>query len=316
MPSDHELKDETCLGCRELNVDIFYTENSDYKIVHTHGYFADICGLPAARLLGISTVSTCHGYISSDSKIIIYNKIDKYALRLSHLVIAVSGSIKTHTCSQRLKKLKIAVLPNAVNSNYFKNQIVERRRKKRSSQNISDDEFLVGSIGRLSIEKGVLYLIEAIEDLRNAKVKVKLLIVGDGPERKTLERLVKDKKLEALIIFAGFQFDIEQWIPAFDVFVLPSLTEGTPMALLEVMASGVPVIASAVGGVPKVISDRVNGLLVNPGETDEIRDRIILLKENSVLRHKLAMKGVDTIKSEYNIANWCKSIECFYQKII
>jgi len=283
-----------------------------YKVVHTHGYFADICGLPVARILGIDTVSTCHGFISNDRKLITYNLLDKYVLRMCKTVIAVSENLKNELISSGIEASRIKVLPNAVTSLYAKDELDVRRMGKRRSLDIGPNQFIVGYLGRLSQEKGLIYLVEAISILRNSGVPVKLLVVGDGPERAGLEKIVKDRELDPIVHFAGFQADAENWLPAFDILVLPSLTEGTPMALLEAMAAGIPVIATAVGGVPKVVADGVNGLLVEPGSSCAISEKIQLLWANSDLSMGLGRAGFRTIQNEYNIDKWCRTITNLY----
>ena len=286
-----------------------------FNLVHTHGYFADICGLPVARLLGIDCISTCHGFIANDLKLGIYNRLDKYALRLSRSVIAVSEGLKADLAHSGIHETRIVVLPNAVESSLGEKELLARRQKIRSSLAIAPQEHVVGYLGRLSEEKGLTYLVDAVVVFRDAAVPVKLIIVGDGPERSALEQQVKARGLESMVIFAGFQTDIENWLPVFDSFVLPSLTEGTPMALLEAMAVGVPVIATAVGGVPKVVTDGVNGLLVPPGEIGPISKKIQLLKGNPDFMRRLSIEGSNTIKSSYNIHSWCRRIEAIYDEV-
>jgi len=286
-----------------------------FDLVHTHGYFADICGLPVARLQGLLTISTCHGFISNDNKLKVYNKLDICALRFCKTIIAVSNEIKSQLVRSGIKQDKVAVIPNAVASSIGADEQPARRHEKRLSLGIAQDEFVVGYLGRLSIEKGLHYLIKAIAELRDEMVPVKLLIVGDGPEKHALEQMVKDKELDSCVIFAGFQDDIENWLSALDVFVLPSLTEGTPMALLEAMAIGVPVIASAVGGVPKIITDEINGFLVPSGQFEILCDRIKILKDNPDLRNKIGMEGLNTIIKKYDVHSWCRKIENIYDQV-
>lgn len=283
-----------------------------FDLVHTHGYFADICGLPAARLLGITSVSTCHGFVANDLKLRIYIRLDKYVLQLSRVVIAVSEGIRAELTKSGIRDSRITVIPNAVAPSCGEAETQIRRQEKRRALAFAQDELVVGYMGRLSEEKGLTYLLEAVAELRDAAVRVKLLVVGDGPERAALEQQVKARGLENMVIFAGFQTDIESWYPAFDIFTLPSLTEGTPLALLEAMAVGVPVIASAVGGVPKVVTDGVNGLLVPPGNPSAIRKKIQLLHGNSELSCRLGRAGLDTVKVKYGIDGWCRAVESCY----
>ena len=289
-----------------------YLKGGGFSIVHTHGYFADICGQFAAFMLGINGISTCHGFIKNDLKLKIYNLLDKYTLRLCKKVIAVSEGIRGELLRSGIKDSSITVIPNAVSLPRNGIGLDSRRKAKRELLSINPEEHVVGYLGRLSSEKGLAYLIEASAELINAAVKIKILIVGDGPERGNLERQVQERGLSGKVIFTGFQTDPENWYPAFDVFALPSLTEGTPLALLESMAVGVPVIASAVGGVPKIVRDGVNGLLVPPGDIKAIKEKVQLLAFDSNLCRRLSRAGVKSITTNYSIDSWCHSIENCY----
>lgn len=286
-----------------------------FELVHTHGYFADICGLTMARLVGLPTISTCHGFISTDFKLKMYNLLDTYALRSCKTIIAVSDGIKSELVRSGLQDSRIEVIPNAVAPHFGGEERSACRKGKRDSLGIGSNEHVVGYIGRLSEEKGLICLVEAIAELRDDLVPVKLLIVGDGPERLALEKRVKERKLEKWVFFVGFQTDIENWFPVLDVFALPSLTEGTPMALLEAMAAGVPVVATAVGGVPKVVTDGINGSLVPSGEVGQLREKIQLLLESDSLQDRFRKEGLNTVNSKYDIHTWCRMVESVYDGI-
>lgn len=283
-----------------------------FDIVHTHGYFADICGQFVARLLGIRSVSTCHGFVNSDNKLRIYNFLDKLALRFCRSVIAVSDEISIELQKSGIKTSCINVLQNAVNINADKKVYKTIRFEKRLELGIRHDQNVVGYLGRLSSEKGLAFLVEAASGLRRHGANLKLVFVGDGPERQFLKQQVENLGLEKDVLFVGFQEEVERWISVFDVFVLPSTTEGTPLALLEAMALGVPVIATAVGGIPKVVSDRINGLLVPPGDQVALRRSILQLIEDAELRSCLVMEAKTTIRRKFDVINWCKKIEEIY----
>jgi glycosyltransferase involved in cell wall biosynthesis len=148
--------------------------------------------------------------------------------------------------------------------------------------------------------------------LGKSGIPIKTLIVGDGPQKRDLETFMKESGVENRVIFTGFQDHVEDWYPVMDVFVLPSLTEGTPMALLEAMTHGLPIVATAVGGVPKVIESGKNGMLISSGKTKEIRETIYALYENAALRDLLSRGGKRTVSLEHNITDWIKRIEREY----
>ncbi len=290
-------------------------KDGSYDLVHTHGYFADIVGIPAAKRLRIPRISTCHGFISNNLKYKFYNACDLIALRFSNNIISVSHGIKSTLMKSGIKDSQITVIRNAVNGNYHGAFYALNRQKIRKLYGIGGKEFVVGYIGRLSEEKGIRYLIEACSRLNELDLPTKVLIIGEGPQKQELQDLTIEKSMDHNVFFTGFQRDIENWLPAMDIFVLPSLTEGTPMALLEAMAFGIPVVASAVGDVPQVVDSERNGILVNPGKPGEINNAIQLLYKNETMRKRFSAEAQEKIKEKYNVEDWTRKIEAEYLKM-
>jgi glycosyltransferase involved in cell wall biosynthesis len=290
--------------------------SAHFDLVHTHGYFADIIAAPVCKILRIPQVATCHGFISNDKNLKIYNKLDKFMLRFYHRIIAVSAEIKSDLILNGIDESKIIVIQNAIQSFLGKEEFDDRRIEKRQFLSVRENEFAIGYVGRLSEEKGVNYLVEAGYALKEKTQKFKIIIIGDGPKRKELEDLTRSKGLEDKVVFTGFQSDVEEWLPALDVFVLPSLTEGTPMALLEAMSLGIPVIASAVGGVPSVVENGINGLLVDPGNYRGLCEKIISIMKNQALREEMAIEGVNVIRKRFDVQEWCHKIERLYDSVL
>jgi glycosyltransferase involved in cell wall biosynthesis len=290
--------------------------NAHFDLVHTHGYFADIIAAPVCKILSIPQMATCHGFISNDNNLKVYNKIDKLMLRLCSRIITVSTEIKNDLVKGGIDQSKIIVIQNAIQSFLGKKEIDNSRIGKRRDLSVRENEFTIGYLGRLSEEKGVNYLIEAGYILKEKGEDFKIIIIGDGPKRKELEDLTRSKGLKQQVVFTGFQNDIEEWLSAMDCLVLPSLTEGTPMAILEAMSLGVPIIASAVGGIPSVVENGVNGLLVAPGDYRELSEKILLIIKNKTLRFEMAMKGVNIIKKRFDVHEWCHKIESQYDSVL
>jgi glycosyltransferase involved in cell wall biosynthesis len=291
-------------------------KKNKFDLIHTHGYRADVLGIFLAGLLGLPAISTCHGFISNDLQLTLYNRLDRFILRFARKIIVVSQAIKSYLIKSGIREANVTMIQNAVNGSYSVESHTQNKKAKREYCGMTEDDFVVGYVGRLSEEKGVSYLIEAIAILNKSGMPTKLLIIGEGPQRKELADLVKKANIEEKVIFTGFQNDIECWLPAMDVFTLPSLTEGTPMSLLEAMACGIPVVASAVGGVPQVIDSGKNGILVSPGKPAEINDAIHLLYKNKDLRNGLSKEAQKTIKLKYDVEDWINKIESEYLKVL
>jgi glycosyltransferase involved in cell wall biosynthesis len=291
-------------------------KKSPFDLVHTNGYFADICALPASRMLGVPGISTCHGFINNDARLRFYNRLDLNALRLTRRIFCVSKEIKDLLIKSRLPAEKLRVLPNAVPVCDGQKIQVDIREMVRRSLNIARDEFLIGYCGRLSEEKGLSFLVKAQSELARAGIQTKLILIGDGPKRKELEKMAQDLGTDNLVIFIGFRQEVADLLQSLDAFVLPSLTEGTPMALLEAMAAGIPVIASAVGEIPSIIENNVNGILVGPAKSNEIAHALGRLIGDNSLRLQFSQEALDTVKNRFNLKPWIEALEKNYLEVL
>lgn len=287
-----------------------------FNLVHSNGYFADIMSLPAAKLLSLPFLSTCHGYINTGIKLKIYNNIDIFFLRFSDKIFAVSKDIVGYLIKMGVKESKIIGFYNAIEIYKDDKKFEQYRNSIRLKYNISNKDMVIGYVGRLSDEKGIKYLFKASSMLCDRGYKIKVLVIGDGPLKEELESMAADGNLHEIIIFTGFIKDVEKYLASIDIFVLPSITEGTPMALLEAMAMGKPVIATEVGGVPNVVKSGKNGLLVPSKDSEKIGDAIQYLMSNKNMCEKISIAGKKTVEKEYSIEGWVKKIENEYIKSI
>ena len=286
-----------------------------FDLIHTHGYFADIITTVSAKILGIPHLCTCHGFISSGRWLNVYNSIDRVALRFADRIIAVSSSIKSDLVKSGIRAGNIAVIRNAVEM-VSQEELKKIQCERRGLLGIRSDEFVVGYLGRLSKEKGVQYLIEASALLCKEGENVRTLIIGDGGEKKNLEDQARYYNIWDRVNFLGFEKEPGKWLPTLDAFVLPSLTEGTPMAMLEAMSCGLPVIASAVGGIPDIVQPMRNGILIPAGQPAEIAKSVSMLQKDEALRRMLGAKGKRTVEEKYNRKDWMKQIEREYLKLV
>jgi glycosyltransferase involved in cell wall biosynthesis len=288
-----------------------------FDVVHTHGYIADIFGILSARLLGIPVISTCHGFISNNLTFKTYNALESLALRLSNRILAVSSSVNDDLVRRGIRQSRIFVVQNGIDEPPEVHRITQYRQETRKALNVTDEDYLLGYVGRLSAEKGVTHLVEALSYLSGySHVSVKLVVIGTGPEAKHLADLANEKGITNLCIFAGFQTEIEKWLAALDVFVLPSLSEGTPMALLEAMSFGLPVVATKVGGIPRIIEDGITGLLVRPGDPKSLATAIMRFIDDKVLRQNIIREASNLVKSGFSAKAWSRTVENHYERLL
>jgi glycosyltransferase involved in cell wall biosynthesis len=282
-----------------------------FDLIHTHGYRADLIGLVVSKYCGLPIVSTCHGFISIDWHLSMYNRLDVFLLRYFNRIIAVSERMKRELVEKGINEDKIQVITNAV-WNESRSDTERIRSETRLRMGIGEDEFVLGFVGRLSEEKGLNYLVEAVKQWTPKDNRWRLVLVGDGPQRSALEQAVRDFGLAGKVLFAGFQSNTAAWYPAMDAFVLPSLTEGTPMVLLEAMANGIPVIATAVGGVPAIISSGESGILVPPADPLGLLAAMQSVARDRDLRTRLCISATQLIRRDHSVSSWIKKVTEVY----
>jgi glycosyltransferase involved in cell wall biosynthesis len=233
------------------------------------------------RLSGLWTrypwIASHHGYTSTNNRERIYNQLDRWSLRKAARVLTVSRAFEQQLRETGVPAGRITVLQNAIDPDWgdaARNP--ELRARTRASLGIAENEKAALIVGRLSREKGHPDLIRALARLRAEApyLPVRLLIVGDGPERPAIEESVRASGLERQVFFAGQVADVMPYYAAADVVVLASITEGSPNALLEAMAARVPVVATAVGGVPEMVSHQETALLAPPHDVRQLADCI------------------------------------------
>ena len=156
---------------------------------------------------------------------------------------------------------------------------------------IGEDAFVVGWVGRMTGVKDTGAVLEIVRTTRERGVDAVLCMVGDGPDRERLEQLAHDLGIARSTFFVGYQEDVAGYYRLFDAFLLPSVNEGTPVSAIEALASGTPVVATRVGGVPDVVRDGVDGFLVEPGDTEAAAERLAELARDPALRARLGDAG-------------------------
>jgi glycosyltransferase involved in cell wall biosynthesis len=215
-------------------------------------------------------------------------------------VVAVSGAVKEALIESGISREKIAVIYNSIALARFNPSLIERNEVRREL-GIDGDNIVVGTVGKLHQGKGVFELLSAVHRLMETYPNFRLLFVGDGPERTRLEQEAQKLSMHDKVIFAGVRKDIERMYAAMDIFVLPSTCrEAFGMVLIEAMAMGKPVIATTMGGIPEIIDDEVNGILVPPQDPDAISLAIAKYIKDSEFSRKVALEGRKLIEQKFS----------------
>ena len=266
-------------------------------ILHCQGFLSSFLGFWLSKLTGIPYIATVQRLEGRG------NRLKNSIYRNAVLCIGASRAIGEYFKEIGCKNIEI--IPNGIDLERFKG--LDRK---------SHDGFVVMTIARLEKVKGIEYLIGAFARLSLPR-RLSLVIIGDGSERKNLENLVKKLNLEERVEFLGEipNERIPEYLAGADCFVLPSLKEGFGIAVLEAMAAGVPVIASRVGGILDIIEDGKTGLLIEPGNPEEIAKAISKIYQDSVLREQLINNAIAELK-RYNWKNMAERVFKIYENII
>ena len=274
------------------------------QLVHTHRYKDSLLAIVAARLAGVRhVVRTVHGLTEPARgwawlKSVMFEAIDRLALSyFADLVIAVSGHT-AETLRRAGCRAPIIQIHNGLDLS--STAAVRGRDEMRDELGIPRDAFLIGTVGRLAAVKAHDDLIHAARDLFASHPRAALVIVGGGPLAGRLESLAARLGIADRVFLPGARRDALDITAALDVFVLPSRSEGTPMALLEAMALGTPVVATAVGGVPEIVADGQSGLLVRPREPRALADACLRLAHDRGLADRLAARARQVVVTRFS----------------
>lgn len=283
-------------------------------IWHGHDYKSNAIGLLLKRLWPMRLVTTVHGWVRYTHRTPLYYWIDRQCLRHYERVLCVSDDLLSASLEARVPEDRCVLVENAVDTEQYRRSMSTL--EARTKLGFRTDGLLIGAVGRLSAEKGFDRLISAISDLIQNGYDVELAIAGDGDDRARLERLIAEQDHPGRFRILGHRSDLEDLYQAFDIFALSSLREGLPNVLLEAMALKVPVVATRIAGVPRLIEDGRNGLLVNPGSDSELAAALRRLLDDESLQRNLAEAGRRTIEERHSFAGRMDRVRGIYDDLL
>ena len=279
-----------------------------FDLVHAHLYGSVVAAAVATLRTGVPLVVTEHSEAAWRGKFA--RLASRWVYGQAAQVIAVSRVIGDRLVEEDgVTPSRIAVIPNAVSS------VLDGPAMGPAAALPHEwrEGPLVGIVARLQPEKGARMLLEAVPRVLARIPTCHFLLIGDGPLRGELERRVRRMGLEHRVHFLGFQANARSFIERLDVLVLPSLSEGAPLVILEAMAAGVPIVASEVGGIPEQIRHGREGLLVEPGDPAELAEACLCLLQNPVLARELGEAGRSRASSYFDYETMVRRIELIYE---
>jgi glycosyltransferase involved in cell wall biosynthesis len=281
--------------------DVF--ESAAPEVLHTHGYKADTYGYLAARGSKIALVSTCHNWLDENLAVYLYGVLDRFVLRKFDMTVAVSEAVANQLRAGGVAEDKVRIISNGIDVEAFSN----------AQPTIGRDasKCTVGLVGRLAPEKGIQFFLEAAARVLRSNPRVEFIVVGDGPERENLQQTAERLGVQSSVRFTGKLEDMPGVYASLDMLVSSSLKEGLPMTILEAMAAGRPVVATAVGAVPRLVLHEQTGLLVPPADAEALARAILRLLGGGELREKLACQGRQLIQDQFS----AKAMAAQYVKV-
>jgi glycosyltransferase involved in cell wall biosynthesis len=294
-------------------------------ILHTHTAKAGAVGRAAALLAGRSRppiiVHTFHGHVLrgyfGGFWTGFFRGLERMLARVTDVLVAVSPEVRDELVALGVAPAaKFRVIRLGIELDNRISPDGAARAETRRVMGIPEDRFLVGWIGRMTGVKRTDVLLKGFRALRDEGVDAVLCMVGDGPDRGAVEELAGELGIVRDCLFAGYQEEVGPFFAAFDVFVLPSGNEGTPVTAIEALASGCPVVATRVGGVPDVVEDGIDGFLVDPAAVQELAARLAELARNRELCARMGAAGRERVATRYAVDRLVDDVDRLYRELL
>jgi len=283
---------------------------NNINLIHSHGYKTDLYGYLAVRHSGLPILATSHLWTRRTTSLRVYAYADQLALRRFNHVVAVSDEIAREIISSGVPPAKVSVIDNGIDLAAFRDPSPSVGAEFRAS-----GMRIVGAVGRLVDQKGFDYLLRAIPRILKHFPSTVFLVAGEGTERAKLEALASQLNITRQVHFIGVRNDMPNVYASFDVFVLPSLNEGMPIALIEAMATAKPVVATRVAAVPKLVINGQTGLLIDPRDPEALSDAVCQLLEKPTYCETLGKAARARIEQQFSSEVMAQHYLQLYRKV-
>ena len=300
------------LGALEI---LRYAWAMGVDLLHSHGYKGNILlGFLPRFVRRLPMVATVHGWTCTGkaNRMMVYEWLDGLSLARMDCVILVNPAMKDHARIRNRAGLAVEVVENGIAE---MGEVTDAELDP-DIVDFCKDGFVVGAVGRLSPEKGFDLLLEAAAGLAAEYSDLRLVILGEGVLRAQLEERVSELGLQHRVLMPGYVNDGRRYFHLFDLFAMPSLTEGLPIVLLEAMQSGVPIVASAVGGIPRLLAGGDCGLLIESGQVEPIRKGIRRLMSDQETAREAAKAAQQRVSENYSSDAMARGYHAVYRRVV
>ena len=282
-------------------------------VVHSHLPVASITARLAAKLAGVPLVATEHNLLQR------YHRATRLATlatwRLQDRVIAVSREVEESIHQHAGRIVPTEVVLNGVAVHAFRRDEAGAARVRREWE-IPSDAPIVGTVAVFRVQKRLGDWLGAARKILDHHPTTHFLLVGDGPERSEVERVSAELGLNGRVHLCGLQSDVRPYLSAMDVYLMSSVFEGLPIAMLEAMSIGLPIVATTVGGIPEVVRTDVEGYLADPGEVDQLSRFVSKILEDRSLRVRLGNAAHARVENDFGMARMQARLEAIYREVV
>ncbi len=234
--------------------------------------------------------------------------------RLHDHIITISEGIRQVLLDEGVAANKVTTVRSAIDINDFSTEC--NRDTFRQTFSLPDDAITLATVAQLIPRKGHRYLLQVLPTLLQQYPRLRVLFFGQGPLEQALRQEVEAAGLADIVQFTGFRADLPQWLPCIDIIVHPAEMEGLGVSLIQAAASGVSVIASRAGGMPEIVHDQHNGLLVEPGNTVQLQQALESLLQDKSLRRKMGQKGRELVEQGFSIDTMVDGNLAIYRQLL
>ena len=296
------IPDRGALDPRVVRLLLALCRHLDVRIWHGHDYKSNLIGLLLRLLHPMALVTTAHGWVTHTRRTPLYYALDRWCLRRYDHVVSVSPDLHAAVGALGIPAARRTLILNGVDEQRFRSRAPSASATPRRRRSMPPDRRVVGSVGRLRGEKRFEDVIQATHALIRGGHDLELWIAGEGPARAELQALIGRLDLDDRVRLLGAVADPVELYRAMDLFVLCSLREGMPNALLEAMSMSLPVVAAAVGGVPAAVRDGENGLLFAAGDVESLTAAMRRALDDGALRERMAGAARRTVETQFTFA--------------
>ena len=276
-------------------------------IVITHLWTSNFWGRITAYLSRVKIIIATE-HTTDEKRTWYYHLADRFLARISSRIIAVSSSVRVfHHRRSKIPSGKFEIINNGIDIEKF--NISVDKNKKRKEFGFKNNDYIIGLFGRFVPAKAHEIILQSLKNIIKIHPQVKVLFAGSGPTEVIIKKLAAELGLVKHVAFAGFRSDIPELYQILDLFVLPSRREGFPITVLEAMASGIPAIVTDVGGNKDIISNGIDGFILQPNNAQELTEKINFLIDNPVTAERFARTGQNTVRENFTSMIMTKKIE-------